>query len=82
MRQLVQSEETTVGIADGSQNFTFPVAYSDAPSLMVTIKYPGANSDGLMGVSAITAGGFTVEVDNTVGGNLTVWWRSSGTVAL
>jgi len=82
LRQLVQSEETTIVNLDGSFTFTFPTAYSDPPSLMATIRYPNANTDGRMGMSAITAGGFTVVTFTPVGTALSVWWRSSGTVAL
>lgn len=82
LRQLVQSDETTIGVGDGTHSFAFPTVYSIAPALMVTAKYPTANTDTRIGVSVVTAGGFTAVVDRSGSGNPAMWWRSSGTVAL
>ncbi|KKM91686.1 hypothetical protein LCGC14_1226010 [marine sediment metagenome] len=82
LRQLVQSDEVGTAHTDGSFNFTFPVEYSIAPALMITAKYPSGNRDGRVGISTVTAGGFTGVIEGTVGSGVGIWWRSSGTVAI
>ena len=79
IRVLIQSDETTVGVSDGTANVSFPIEYEMPPSVMVGLRFSADNSGGNIGLSSITAGGFVATVERSIAGNPAIWWRSNGT---
>lgn len=81
LRVLIQSGEET-SVSDVSVGISFPTAYGAPPSVMITAGYPGAQVDAVIGISGITASGFTAVAQSTGAGNISIFWRSMGTVAI
>lgn len=66
-------------LTDMSYSTSFGIPYNAAPTVMISA---GSNGDCFFALSSVTTGGFTVITHRNGGANMTIRWRSTGTVDL